>query len=432
LPESKESMTGKIIPIKDSAICPRRWNFIDARLNTNEVRICCHTSFQKIKPGESILDNDYIKERRLEMLQGVKHPDCNFCWKLEEQGLQSTRTVEIEKNKWDKEKYESLVAGNHDGITINDPILLSDKINTFNITLENTCDLKCSYCRSNYSTQWAVEDLKRGVIDIKTYRELSKEPDDWFIESIWSLLTENKNNIALIGMTGGEPSIIPNFYKIVDRLIDGDIFSSEKHMYVFTNGNMDHKQFIKFEDAINKITEKRLLRVNVSIDSLHKRAEYVRYGLDWGRFESNMDKLLGIAKNNKNFYIAVCSTMSTLSVPTYDKFMEWLMNKERSSGVKIQFHQNTVKSPDYDRPESLPVEFKKPLDLAIEHLKNALFNHEDYIKFLESCRDSIGTNNTDMQKFYDFYKNYDSIRGTDFVKTFPELADFYNACNKNR
>jgi organic radical activating enzyme len=415
----------------NDAICPRRWNYIDARLNTGEVRMCCHTFFKKIEPGESLVNNDYAKERRLEMLQGIKHSDCNFCWKLEEQGLPSKRTQEIEKNKWDREKYEYLIANNHNDITIDDPILLTDEINTFNICLENTCDLKCSYCRSNYSSQWAVEDLKRGIIDIKTYREMTKDPDEWFIDSFWSILDEQKDNIELIGITGGEPTLLPNFYTIIDKLIDGNI-DTNKGMYVFTNGNTDPKQFVKFVNAINKITDTRKLRINISIEALGKQAEYIRYGLDWSRFESNVDQLLELSKSNKNLHIAFCSTMSTLSVPSYDKFIEWAMNKERSNGVKIEFHQNTVKSPDYDRPESLSTDFKKSLDLAISHLKNAAFNHDDYITFLESCRDSIGTNVTDMQKFYNFYKQYDLIRGTDILETFPELADFYNACNKTK
>lgn len=413
-----------------NTICPRRWNFADVRVNTSEVRMCCHTFFKKIEPGESLTNNDYVKERRLEMLKGIKHSDCDYCWKLEDQGLQSKRTVELTRNEWDREKYDSLVANNHNGITIDDPILLTDKIDVLSITLENTCDLKCSYCRGNYSSQWAVEDLKRGVIDIKTYREWSKDTDTQFLDSLWSMIDDQKDNLLSIGVTGGEPTIIPNFYKIIDKLLDDSVYNPDRIMYMFTNGNSDAKQLARLEEAITKITKKFKFRINISIESIGAQAEYIRYGLDWNRFNSNVDRLLEIASTNKNLIVCFGPTVSAISVPQFDKFIEWAMDKERKYEVQIPFHQNTVKSPEYDRPESLPVEFKKSLDRAIDHLKNALFTHEQYIKFMEACRDSIGTNVTTDQSFYDFYKKYDSIRETNFVETFPELADFYNECNK--
>ena len=34
------------------------------------------------------------------------------------------------------------------------------------------------------------------------------------------------------------------------------------------------------------------------------------------------------------------------------------------------------------------------------------------------------------QNFYRFFKEHDKRRGTNFKKTFPELADFYEDCKK--
>ncbi len=36
--------------------------------------------------------------------------------------------------------------------------------------------------------------------------------------------------------------------------------------------------------------------------------------------------------------------------------------------------------------------------------------------------------NRQRYNFGTFFKAHDERRGTDFVKTFPELADFYNDC----
>ena len=423
----------KIVPITDS-VCPRRWNFVDVRLNTEEIRMCCHTKFKKINEGESLLNNGEFKQRRLEMLQGIRHSDCDYCWKLEDNGLPSERTSEVQKISWDKKLYDTLVNTDVTDLTIDHPVLDTNEVSITNLVLENTCDLKCSYCRNNYSSQWAVEDLNRKVISIETYRSLSKESEEWFLRDFWKIIGDQRDNIKMFGIAGGEPTITPNFYNTVDSLIGGELHSTVGNpvLFMFTNANTNEKYFEKLLQVIPKITERYEFRINVSIESIESRAEYVRYGIDWTRFNSNVGRLLEIAVNNPKLSVIMAPTLSVLSLPRLDTFIEWVLTKERLYGLKIPFHKNTVKSPVHDRPEFLPEEFKQYLDKPIQLLRESGYNHDNYIGYLESVRDSINTHprtKSEEQAFYDFYKNYDSIRNTNFTETFPELAEYYNACN---
>lgn len=417
-------MTRRVIPIKDSTICPRRWNFVDVRLNTGEAKICCFTTFRKIKPGESILNNDYIKERRLEMIKGIQHPDCEYCWKFERQGLQSKRTVETDFNKLDKELYERLSQIDPDEVTIDHPILHSNEVRTFSVSVDNTCDLKCSYCSNPYSSQWAVEDLKHKIINIEQFKELTKEPDDYVTKEFWNLIEQQKENISTIGFTGGEPSINPNFYTTIEKIMDvkTDI---DRQIYMFSNGNSEEKQFAKLVDLIERVTKNYKFKIIYSMEALDKQAEYIRYGLEWDRFERNFDHLMELYSKNPNMSVGLGPTLSIPAIPKFDLFIKWAMEKERKYGVALSFHQNTVKSPEWNRTENLPVEYGEVFDRAIEHLRNAPFRHQLYIDFLEASKKSLGSIKFDVKSFSEFYKNYDRTRETNFAETFPELKEYY-------
>ncbi len=414
-----------------NTICPLRWNFIDVRVSTNEVRLCCMTRFKQIKEGESLVNNDYVKERRLEMLRGFQHHDCDYCWKLENQGLPSKRTLSLE-NKDEKELYDKLVANNSKDINIDDPILISDNIRTINLALESTCDLKCVYCDSSYSSKWATEDLKNKIINIEEYRKLIKEPDSWFLQSVWDIISENRDHISIVGFTGGEPSLVPSFYNTIDKIEELDLNLKENgRIYVFTNCNAEDKQFTKFIDMVHKITKNNLLKIHISIESTGERAEYIRYGLNWKRLNSNIDKLLAISKENKNLVIVLSPTICALTVPHFDEFIEWATEKEREFGVRIEFFQNIISTPDWRRHEVLPVKFKETLDNAISHLEGALYDHGQYIKFINSIKETLGTNILDIEGLIEKHRKIDASRGTNFFELFPEMMEVYEN-NKNR
>jgi hypothetical protein len=46
-----------------------------------------------------------------------------------------------------------------------------------------------------------------------------------------------------------------------------------------------------------------------------------------------------------------------------------------------------------------------------------------------SEKDAVGVFNN-RQNFYRFFNEHDRRRGTDFKKTFPELAEFYEQCGE--
>jgi hypothetical protein len=77
------------------------------------------------------------------------------------------------------------------------------------------------------------------------------------------------------------------------------------------------------------------------------------------------------------------------------------------------------------------------LNFMKENTKNWNFNYfsdtditkwERVIKWVESNRFTGSELQSNRVDFYKFVNEYDKRRGTNFLKTFPELTDFYNRC----
>jgi len=69
---------------------------------------------------------------------------------------------------------------------------------------------------------------------------------------------------------------------------------------------------------------------------------------------------------------------------------------------------------DYDRTKFSDLEYEK-FRRVVDYMQNTNYDHE---KIQEGRRD-----------FYQWFTEYDRRRGTDFIKTFPELKDFYYECS---
>jgi hypothetical protein len=117
------------------------------------------------------LNTDYQLNRRIEMLKGIRHNDCGQCWQIEDQGATSLRGNSSQgfidfaySRQMFGEFGTSDLAEVGEKVTIDSKILRSHKPFMLEVSLGNTCDLKCMYCNHVYSSQWATESLKNNKI----------------------------------------------------------------------------------------------------------------------------------------------------------------------------------------------------------------------------------------------------------------------------
>ena len=443
----------------NNSICHLRWGYPNISLTRSEIRTCCKTPFQTVTDQDIdehnidlFLNTPYQKDRRLEMLQGTRHSDCKSCWSIEDQGATSLRG-----NSPDG----FIGHANHVGmfnefaeptldyvskhVNINSKILESNDPFMLEVSIGNTCDMKCMYCNHVYSSQWATESLKNGSINIETYKSVQSKPNQKFLDMFWKWVdSKAKYSLNRIGIIGGEPLISPEFYEFIDKLLE--VYKDREglaktRIWVVTNLNSTDAQYAKFLEYIPKITKLFTLEVHVSMEAMGEQAEYIRNGLDWNRFENNVNKLF---KSDADIEIAFLPSITALSIPRFTTFLKWVYDLSIKYNKPVMLKQNIVTYPNWQTPFILPNNFATYLDSAIDFMAEVSYGMPEvsdkfgtwpsYTAFLVNLRSGIQNSQPidtgTMRQFARWFDEFDSKRNLNLIKTFPEFEYFYKACKE--
>lgn len=446
--------------IKDT-LCDLSWNYPIVNFGRGEIRTCCRTPAEKITDQmidcyqEDVISNTpKQKERRVSLMRGLKHADCSSCWKIEENGGKSPRH-DVEKffpiaqtkgllnlENPTIEELESIIQ-DHDK---ENKLSVSEEPYMLEISMGNTCDMKCMYCSHHYSTQWAVEKIKFGEISQAQYdREFPKAPDR-FIEMFWKWFeSTGVKSLNRIGIIGGEPLIMPELYPLLDRFIEVYQNYSEKHkqvnLWIVTNLNTPPKYLKKLFEYIPKLSTVFNVEILVSMEALGPKAEYIRNGLDWNRFESNIHNLLSNKFEIEFGFIMSLNALSITDLPNFLKFAKGLNDKY---DIPISLKHNVITYPSWQSPTILTRDFSKYVVEAIYyilsvhktiHRVNDVWGQWDkYIEFLLGIKKMIEKEDNallqDRKTFVSWFDTYDKRRNLNLLNTFPEYAEFYNFCKK--
>jgi len=179
--------------------------------------------------------------------------------------------------QWLEKAYKTVLAKNYDHLSISGKYPKS-----FEFELSNRCNLKCIMCSEENSSFFAKEGINQ-VEKLKPY-------DDKFVHDLEEFIPHLHSTKFL----GGEPFLIPIYYKIWDAIIR---LNPGCEMVVQTNGTI-------LNDKIKRLLKSGNFSINISIDSLNKES--------WenANFESTYDNLLyfiNFCKENKRYFgISAC------------------------------------------------------------------------------------------------------------------------------
>lgn len=447
-------------PLKTS--CDLKWNYPIFLLDRGEFRSCCRTPSKKVTEEDlenydidAFLNSEQERKERFDLVKGIKTEACSSCWKLENSGIQSPR--HDAKHLWshfirsnqiqDKSYTEQSLLLELDKIdNIDHYSLYSYKPYMLEISLGNTCDLKCMYCSHHYSTQWASEKIKYGEITQEQYdREFPKAPPS-FNEKFWKWFNlVGRYSIKRFGVIGGEPLIMPEFYSFLDRAIES--ISEIKHkrkdkitFWIVTNLNTPQNYLKKLLDYLPKISDIFNLEILVSMESIGKKAEYIRNGVKWERFIKNIDTILG--NKNLNFDFGFIMSINVLNITSLKDFILFTKQLYEKYNRPVILKQNLISYPSWQSPIILSEDFipyiEETINYMDKHAKNMPVVNDikgtwpAYIKFLYTIIDSIKNKSidrvADRKKFAEWFDVYDNRRNLKLTEVFPEYKDFYNLC----
>jgi len=458
-------MSNQIIPISPlKTVCDLKWNYPIFNMERGEFRSCCRTPSNKITEDnlqnlgiDAFLNNPKELSDRLDLIQGIKTKDCKSCWNLEEKNMKSPRHTPERFFGFMKKQQaipynepfsdDSLLASLN---TINSVDHLALRSNTpymLEISLGNTCDMKCMYCSHHYSTQWASEKIKYKEITQERYdREFPKAPPS-FNEKFWEWFdTIGRFHLMRLGIIGGEPLIMPEFYTFVEKLISSvteikEKRSSKMTFWIVTNMNTPPNYLEKLLKFFPKLTEVFNIELLVSLEAVGKKAEYIRNGLNWDRMVNNLDKIL--SRKDLKFDFGFIISTNILSIGNFKEFITFTEDIYQKYGRPVALKHNIVSFPEWQSPFLLTPDFADHIDYCIEYMKfkeseMPIVTHDfygrwdQYIIYLENLSKSIRENTEDKtelrKKFIEWHTVYDERRRQNMYEVFPEYKDFFDMC----
>jgi len=444
---SAEEMREKLGP----ALCLAKWQQTSLHLTTGHTNSCYHPPLHKIEVNElennpSALHNThYKKTQRQRMLRGEKPEECSYCWRAEATGNLSDRHYRSGE-PWASERFDEIV--------VQDPLTWNVNPAYVEVNFSNVCNLRCSYCSPQFSSTWAQEIAKHGAYPTSNRHndpshfvgERSVIPNrdaNPYLEAFWRWWPELYPQLKHFRMTGGEPTMDRNTYRVFDYVLDNP--KSDLHLNTTSNFSQEAVVFDKYMDYVKRLCEGENIEhfmQFVSLDTWGSQAEYIRDGMDFELVQANVERFLTEIPHRNSLTFII--TMSNLAIPSVQKLLKWILElrqKHSTTYQRVWFDTPVLREPVWQTPIGMPAAYQHRLKNTVEWMKTSLetsntrFNgFKDYeVQRLQRIVDQMNPrinkfDNSTKADFYKFFAEHDKRRGTNFLKTFPEMSEWHDEC----
>jgi hypothetical protein len=218
--------------------------------------------------------------------------------------------------------------------------------------------------------------------------------------------------------------------------------SKNLRMAVNSNLGVNDKSIQRLIDATYELDIKEF-DLYTSCESYGAHAEYIRDGLVYDVWRNNVIKFIEKA-NPKTFRaLTIMMTINSLSLFSIVEFLEDMkILKAKYGHHRPNVDLNILRWPSFMSPLVLPDDIKIMLHAKLknwyeDNKDSNLFTSgekaqiERLIDYIEVVQRGHNTTELDMDlQFHDFksfYTQYDVRRNKNFVETFPELKEWYEA-----
>jgi MoaA/NifB/PqqE/SkfB family radical SAM enzyme len=307
---------------------------------------------------ESIWNNDTMQRIRRQVLNDERPPECEPCFSLENQGVESLRQRHIAGLI-----PEARINLYPDALSkLNKDFTMPFEIPTVELKLNNLCNLKCRMCHPMDSTSWddwsEVKEFyrKEGNIMYAIVEEHGLEHQP-FLDKFqdnpawWASLEKLLPYFRRVEFAGGEPLMDPQHYRILDMLAP---YGDQIEIKYATNLSMLGKSNRNIWEYWPKF---KSVAVNVSIDGVGTGYEYVRGNASWSELVNNLRQIQQIP--NISRIVGAC-TVQVSNILALDKIIECFLDD-----LGVIFHSHRVAYPNVLSAQVLPKDLKT---LAIRRL----------------------------------------------------------------
>jgi pyruvate-formate lyase-activating enzyme len=318
-------------------------------------------------------------------------------------------------------------------------------LRTLEIAFDRTCQFACSYCNPAFSTTW-VKDIRNNgaytdlVSDGRNHFTHTHDSNQLFkldevnpyVEAFFKWWeTDLHKTLKELRITGGEPLMSGYTWRLIEWF-QKNKGQSTTRLAINSNLGFEKDKLERLLDATQGIE----LDLYTSNESWGRHAMYIRDGLDWDQWVSNVQYLLDSKKLRG---LHVMCTINALCLLSLTDLLWMIVKLKRTYGKDaINFSLNILRFPSFQSPLILPMEIREQMAEDLQQFGEAAHSelHEseynqltrliEYLQTVDSPHSGALSREILQRDFKNFYQQYDQRRGLDFKYTFTQLADWYD------
>ena len=433
------------------SFCLAKWKQVTIHLQTGHTHSCHHPLSHKV-PTHELHDNpsalhntEFKKKQREMMLKGARPKECGYCWTMEDAGPGDLLSDRVFKSAepWAIDSLQEVAT-----MPFDTNILPS----YVEVSFSNVCNFKCSYCSPHSSSAWHEEIRKHGPYP--TSDHFNNLPYlRWVGRLPKRTTTQNENanahlaswrkwwpelspKLKVFRITGGEPLLSKETFRVLENICEKPLPALELGL----NSNLCvpekiFNQFLKVAKDLQELEKVKALTVFASIDTYGEQAEYVRFGLDHRQFFRNVDRLL---ETCPKIQIVIMCTFNALSPFQFKKLLQHIVETKKryettsypEEKSRLTLDISYLRSPPHQALPVLGGRFnhllKESYDYMVAQPSFGKIELEKMRRLLVWAQDTAEATDQELRRkdLMLFVAEHDRRRGTDFLKTFPELKEF--------
>jgi organic radical activating enzyme len=438
----------RVIDIKSDSFCGAKWYNATIWLGSGQTTSCHHplphqVSVADVQANPKALHNTpKKKQEREQMQQGERPAGCEYCWKIEDIGRDNISDRVYKTVIYTDEELEKAYV---------EPSSNDVDLRTLEIAFDRTCNFGCSYCNPAFSSTWVKDINANGpfaglVSDGRNHFTHSHDSSQLYsfgesnpyVEAFFKWWeTDLHRTLLELRLTGGEPLMSGETFKLLEWFKANDN-QVNPDMKFAMNSNLGAKDELidRLIDASHSVKHFHLYTSN---EAMGAQSEYIRDGLVWDKWTSNVDKVLRDGNLEGFHMMCTINALCLDSLPEFlDHCLEW---KDLCGRDYPTFSLNILRFPSFQSPLVLPDEIRNGYKIKLQswfdtNKDNSLLHQFelnqvqrliDYLDVVKTPHMGAAEQSVLQQDFKKFFTQYDQRRNKNFTETFPALADWYNS-----
>lgn len=400
-------------------------------------------NLNEVSDWDDIWNNEKYKEFRKNMIAGKKNAICSFCYDTEKFSQSSARTIANAEYAKDYDEYiEHLLPSGE---------LTTSKLKYLDFRFTNKCNQACITCGHALSSSWydLMKKLDRPVTGPKFIEPHNKQ-------LAYKLIDDNLDSVEAIYFAGGEPLLSEYHWYTLDNLIEN---GRSKEVALRYSSNCSTLRY-KDKDILDYWKHFKSVIVMASVDEVNERFDYIRWPGTWSTISANLKKIREsfdeVNQTELTHMLVYSPVISSLNVHRLKEMIQEIIDKEAYQFSMLGHKQpvfeyflfcNLLRNPNHLSIMNIPEEHWQVVNASLiefqQWYRDTVLTGSDYfavkndmlVNGISKIQEMRKLNQHDMEFFnqtiddsLDYMRHYskmDTARGTDFMKTFPELGWLY-------